>query len=67
MSDYNAVQKNILSIRDHAVSTRKLFRELEAKVTNFENENKDLKNKLELLQTQLQTLQIKVFSGGATS
>ena len=67
MHDEEATRKNLISIRDHAVTSRKIVRELEAKMEDYRNENLELKEKLELLQQQLQAMQVKLFSGGATS
>ena len=67
MCDETAIRKNLISIRDHAVTSRKMVRELELKIEDYRNENMELKEKLELLQKQLQAMQVKLFSGGATS
>ncbi len=58
-----AIQKNILAIKQHSEDTRILFRELEAKVNTIET----LNQRLIQMEEQLSALQVKVFSGGATS
>lgn len=67
MVDESAVNKNLISIRDHAVTSRKIVRELEVKMEHYRNENLELKEKLDLLTKQIQNLQVKMFSGGSTS
>ncbi len=66
MSD-EAVHKNILSIKAHAERSREIVRELQFELKNQENKNKEMEVKLNLLQAQIQSLQVKMFSGGATS
>ncbi len=58
-----AEQKNILAIKQHSEQTRILIRELETKLNTIETMNQRI-NQLEM---QLSNLQVKVFSGGATS
>ena len=67
MHDEEATRKNLISIRDHAVTSRKIVRELELKLENYRKENDELKEKFNNLQKQLQAIQVKLFSGGATS
>lgn len=67
MHDEEATRKNLISIRDHAVTSRKIVRELEIKLENYRKENDELKEKFNNLQKQLQAIQVKLFSGGATS
>jgi len=58
-----AIQKNIMAIKQHSEQTRLLFRELEAKMNTIETMNQ----RINLMEEQLRNLQVKVFSGGATS
>ena len=67
MHDEEATRKNLMSIRDHAVTSRKIVRELELKLENYRKENDELKEKFNNLQKQLQAIQVKLFSGGVTS
>ena len=60
-------RKNILAIKQHADVTRELLREDQNKVKQLENLILEQKNRLDLLQKQVQILQVKSFSGGATS
>jgi len=67
MEEDSATHKNILAIKDHSIRSREIVRELEAKLEDTNKENRDLKNKLKLMQEQIQMIQVKLFSGGATS
>lgn len=60
----DAIRKNIIAVIDHSKTTRELFRELE---TKYETRITTLEEKVILLTTQIQALQVKLFSGGATS
>lgn len=66
MSD-EVTKRNILAIKKHSEDTRVMLRELEQKVVH-------LKQKLDMaqkdnidLRLQVQKLQIKLYSGGATA
>jgi len=58
-----AIQKNILAIKQHSEDTRKLVRELELKLNSITS----LNLKIIELENQVRALQVKVHSGGATS
>jgi hypothetical protein len=58
----DAAHKNILAIKQHSEETRKLFRAVEAKTNTIDM----LALKIEQLEKQVQALQVKLFSGGAT-
>ena len=61
MSD--AIHKNILAIKAHSEDTRALIRDLERKVDQYSV----LHGQVQALAAQVQALQVKVYSGGATS
>lgn len=60
-------RKNILAIKQHADVTRELLREDQVKVKQLENLILEQKDRLDLFQKQVQILQVKSFSGGATA
>ncbi len=59
----DANQKNILAIKQHSEETRKMVRELEVKLNSITS----LNLKVIELENQIHNLQVKMFSGGATS
>jgi len=59
----DAIRKNVIAIKDHSETTRAMYRELE---TQYETRIGALENQIKLHTTQLQALQVKLFSGGAT-
>ena len=65
--DNEVIHNNIVRIKDHSQETRVIVRELEKQV----NESKLLilsQNEIiELLKTQIQQLQVKLYTGGAVS
>ena len=63
MNKMEAIQKNIIAVKEHSEQTRLLFRELEVKMNTIETMNQ----RIIQMEQQLQSLQVKVFSGGATS
>lgn len=60
----DAIRKNMMAIRDYSTVTRELYRDLE---TKYETRIGTLEDQVKLLTTQIQSLQVKLFSGGATS
>ena len=58
-----ATHKNILAVKQHSEDTRKLFRDLEARLNTVITQA----NRIDQLEKQVQQLQIKLYSGGATS
>lgn len=63
----SATHKNILAIRDHSQRTREIVRDLESRLVDMGNSKTELEMKVEILQSQIQNLQVKMFTGGATS
>ena len=59
--------KNIRTTQEYAKETRVIIRELEEEVSNVTNNNLQLINELAVLKTQIQQIQIKLYSGGATN
>lgn len=57
-----ALQKNILAIKQHSEQTRVLFRELEAKNAIIDT----LMGRMDALTAQVQALQVKMYTGGPT-
>ena len=58
--------RNDMAIQDYAKQTRKFLREAEVKVSSLEALVLTLKSQVELQQTQLATLQIKLLGTGPT-
>ncbi|MCK4501296.1 hypothetical protein KAU11_12420 [Candidatus Babeliales bacterium] len=67
MNEDSATHKNILAIKDHSMRTREIVRDLEKLIQGFTNQNRAQQTEIDMLKKQIQTLQIKLFSGGATS
>lgn len=61
MSDFN--HKNMLAVKQHSEATRNLVRELEKKLTAIDAQAA----RLALVEKQLKVLQVKLYSGGASS
>jgi uncharacterized protein involved in exopolysaccharide biosynthesis len=59
----DSTHKNILAILHHSNETRKLIRELEKKIAQLEDKLK----MIPVLESQIQALQVKVYTGGSTS
>ena len=57
------VRRNVLAIKQHSEETRKMVKELETNMNTIQTINQ----KIILLESQLQALQVKIFSGGATN
>lgn len=57
--------RNIRAISDYSKETRKLTRELQEKVLNLQNSMFDRDKLIERLQTQITSLQQKLYSGGS--
>jgi len=62
----DATQKNILAIKDHSQATRKIVRDLKISLNEKDVKIKHLESSISILQQQMQVLQVKIFSGGAT-
>lgn len=60
-------RRNILAIKAHSEETRAMCRNAEATIERFRNEIETLKQTNAVLLAQVQAMQVKVFSGGATS
>lgn len=58
-----ATMKNVLAIKQHSETTRGMFRDLEVKLNTFDT----LLSKITALETQVRAMQVKLYSGGATS
>jgi len=63
----SAGYKNLIAVSEYTKETRKLFRELETKVSNLENKILEQSQTIENQKIQISTLQIKVLGGGATT
>lgn len=63
----SAGYKNIIAIRDYSKDTRALVREMEQKFSNLEKLVLEQKATIEGQKQQIQALQMKVYSGGATT
>lgn len=59
--------KNILAIKAHSETTRAIAREVQAELVAIRTEMLSIRAQNDVLQEQLRTLQVRVFSGGATS
>lgn len=59
--------KNLVAIRDYAKETRELFRKLEEEVKTYKNITVQQGKEIEGLRTQIQNLQIKLYSKNATT
>jgi hypothetical protein len=62
-----ATHKNILAIQQYSKETRSLIRGLEAELVNSNNLVGTLTERLTVLETLLRSLQVKVYSGNATT
>lgn len=60
-------RKNILAILEHGNITRKLLKESQEKVKDLENLVLQQTARIDLFQTQIQNIQMKMYSGGATA
>lgn len=63
----SAGYKNLVALRDYTVDTRKKFRALEEEVQNYKNMVLELKQELNQQKSQIQQLQIKLYSKSATT
>ena len=60
-------RKNILAIKEYTEITRTQLREAQLKIKELENLVLAQTNRIDLFQKQVQTIQMKLYSGGATS
>ena len=60
-------QRNIAAVVEYSKDTRAAMREIETKLEDAMRDNEQLRSQLNALTTQVQTLQVRMFSGGATS
>lgn len=67
MEEGSAIHKNFLALQAHSNATRKLVRDYEEMLEELKKENTGIKNELALLKSQVQAIQVKLFSGGKTS
>jgi polyhydroxyalkanoate synthesis regulator phasin len=65
MSDIH--RKNILSIKQYSELTRDKVNDISVKADMVAQQNVQLRAELELLKQQVQQLQVRLYSGGATS
>jgi uncharacterized coiled-coil DUF342 family protein len=63
----DVTHRNILAISSYSEETRKEFRDLEKEVKNLQKQILQLRAENATMKTQLQALQVRIFSGGATS
>lgn len=66
MSD-DVTHRNILAISSYSEETRKGLRETQKEFENLQKQFLQLHTDVQIMKSQLQGLQVKVFSGGATS
>lgn len=66
-TDTEINRKNILAILEHGNVTRKLLKESQENVKNLENLVLQQTARIDLFQTQIQNIQMKMYSGGATA
>ena len=66
MSD-DVTHRNILSISSYSEETRKAVREVEKEMETVRKQFLQLRADVQVMKSQLQALQVKIFSGGATS
>lgn len=66
-ADPEVNRKNILAVQEYAINSRKIVRELETKVNQYQKENEMLSSKLEGLESQVKAMQVRLFSGVATN
>ena len=57
-----ATKRNIMAIKQHSDFTRELVRGVEDKLKQVEA----LENQIKILQEQMKSMQVKIYSGGAT-
>ena len=65
MSDIH--HKNILSIKQYSELTREKVNDISVKADMVAQQNVQLRAALELLKQQVKQLQVRLYSGGATS
>jgi len=58
--------KNVLAIKQYSELTREKVNEAATKVDMIAQQNLQLRSELELLKQQVQQLQVRLYSGGAT-
>jgi len=63
----NINEKNIKAILQHGNDTRLMVRKAEEEMKLVRNENQTLLTKIETMESQIQMLQVKLYSGGSTS
>ena len=66
MSD-EVTRRNILAIKAHSEETRKELRKMQTENKELHNLVETLNGKLGVLEKQLRIIQVRIFSGGATS
>lgn len=66
MSD-DVTHRNILAISSYSEETRKAVREVEKEMETVRKQFLQLRADVQVMKSQLQALQVKIFSGGATS
>ena len=63
----SVLERNINTVFEHSRRNTGLINDLENKVSTLESEVLWTKAQMEDMRKQIQTLQVKLFSGGATS
>jgi len=58
---------NVSAILQHSNVTRDMFRDLEVKVTSLTSDNTMLKQQIAQLETQIQSMQVRLYTGGSTN
>lgn len=61
------LEKNIMAVQSYATQTRELLRESDVEIDALKALIGTQQGKIELLTQQIQTLQVRMFTGGATS
>lgn len=60
------VRRNILTMQDYTKDSRKMVRELEAKVSQLQKQIRIQDEKFDELRTQFVAIQMKIYSGGTS-
>lgn len=66
MSD-DVTHRNILAISSYSEETRQVARDTQKELEVVRKQFQQLRTDVQVMKTQLQALQVKTFSGGATS
>jgi hypothetical protein len=59
--------KNLIAVKDYSTKTREMFRDLEKENILLKNQTQQQHLSIELLKTQIQQLQIKLYQNNSTT